>query len=361
MDQILVPDYYEAFHCKCGRCRRPCCDGWGISLSEHEYFKLLGLACEPRLRHKLDDAIVLSRLGSPEAYASFRPNYLAQCPMLDDDGLCLLQKEKGEAELPLVCRLYPRAVKRYGSLTELSLSCSCEAAVELLLSDTAPLRLHPAGISLPFEGLPVYADAPEKDVLRHRLAELLSTPGLPLDSRLAQACELVSGEAPARGGERKSALQKAYRMLELLSGVSDSLRECSEEAMDYLGADGDEGLLPRFDRAEARLYALFDDPEALAGRLIANHLLYESLPYTPDCESPDTAMAAFFTAVALLKLIAVGGMAAHDEPSRFVDLVAGANRFIEHSDFYRVVSRLEHPSAKETFEKFEGMIKKRKI
>ena len=52
----LVPDYYQAFRCKTGQCRTPCCDGWPVTFSMPDYFKLLSVECSPELKRQLDSA-----------------------------------------------------------------------------------------------------------------------------------------------------------------------------------------------------------------------------------------------------------------------------------------------------------------
>ena len=36
--EIWCPEYDARFHCKGGACRSSCCTGWGISLTQDEYF-----------------------------------------------------------------------------------------------------------------------------------------------------------------------------------------------------------------------------------------------------------------------------------------------------------------------------------
>lgn len=356
MSRILVPDYFEQFRCKCGDCRRPCCDGWGINVDEHEYFTLIGIECSTRLRHKLDDAFVVEPLATPDEYASIRPNYLEQCPMLDDDGLCLLQKEKGEAVLPLVCRLYPRAIKQYGARHEMCMSCSCEETVELLMASDAPLSLHETDAELPFDGLFVYGDDPERDRIRHACIAAMSDLSIPLVKRLEVIGTFCCAKPAEAEADRREGLSALCHILTMLAHRSRSMREYSEKTLAYLDTEDKDELLRRFDAAEAHLYALLPDVEAKAGRIISNHMLYESFPYSPDCESPDTAFAAFCTAVALLKLLCVCDMADSDKLSDLADVLAGANRFIEHSDYYRVCSRLEHPHGMAVFARFAAVI-----
>lgn len=355
---VLVPDYLEQFHCKCGECRHPCCDGWGISVGEKEYYTLLGISCSSRLRHKLDDAFVISPMPTEEAYASISPNYLEQCPMLDEDGLCLLQKEKGEDILPTVCRMYPRAVKKYGDRHELSLSCSCEATVEQLMKSTAPLTLREIRTELAFDGISVYGDDPARDRLRYDLIFTMSDSSISVPERLTRICELCCGKTPDTFGSREDALRSLRTLLEILCRHSESMRICGEKALGFLSSGNDENPVGLFDAAEDHLYGLIPSIEAYAGRIISNHMLYESFPYVPGCDSPDTAFAAFCTAVALLKVLCVCGMSDSDRMEDFVDILAFANRFIEHTDFYRLCSHISHPEGAGTLSRFAPLLRR---
>lgn len=88
---FLVPDYYEDFRCKGGACRRTCCDGWGISVTQAEYFRLLGMDCPPDLRRRIDVAFHAPETPSPERFRLITPTWRADCPMRAPDGLCALQ------------------------------------------------------------------------------------------------------------------------------------------------------------------------------------------------------------------------------------------------------------------------------
>ena len=151
----LVPDYFPEFHCKMGACRRPCCEGWPVSITMTDYFRLIGLDCSQELRRRLDCCLHIAPHPSPEAYAQITPRYDGHCPLHMEDGRCALHAELGEGVLAAVCRLYPRGA-RTGEFHECSCANSCEAVPELLLHRDAPLRF----INVPLApGLP---EAPER-------------------------------------------------------------------------------------------------------------------------------------------------------------------------------------------------------
>ena len=142
---MIKADYYDKFKCKCGDCRSVCCGGWGITVSDEEYFRLIGLDCPAELRYILDCALAVVDDPCPERYAMMKPSYTGKCRLINEEGLCSLQIACGEEVLPAVCRMYPR------SLTENHAGCSasCERVVEMLmraepLSFSSPLPRHAA-------------------------------------------------------------------------------------------------------------------------------------------------------------------------------------------------------------------------
>ena len=88
----IAPDYYDRFRCKGGACRNSCCMGWGISVDMKEYFRLIGLDCSPRLHARLECAFHQPDTPSPERYALISPDWRGDCPMHDEDGLCMLHR-----------------------------------------------------------------------------------------------------------------------------------------------------------------------------------------------------------------------------------------------------------------------------
>ena len=63
IQQILVPEYFPKFQCKCGACRSCCCKGWGVCVSRDDYFRLVGMNCTASLRKRLDVADLRADLG----------------------------------------------------------------------------------------------------------------------------------------------------------------------------------------------------------------------------------------------------------------------------------------------------------
>ncbi len=63
-----------------------------------------------------------------------------RCAMLDDNGLCDLQREAGEQALCETCRIYPRHTEEYEDVREYSLSLSCPEAARRMLTRPDSVR-----------------------------------------------------------------------------------------------------------------------------------------------------------------------------------------------------------------------------
>ena len=351
-----VPSYYKDFICKCGACRHTCCDGWGITVSEAEYFRLLGEDCPDDLRHRLDNALTVLDFPTEERYGYLRPNYLGNCKLLREDGLCALHAGCGEDALPLICRLYPRAVKRYGDRHEIVISNSCERVLEMLMDSSDTLTFSDVAVDLPFDGLPVYDADPAKDALRYRAIGIMSDRSMPIPARLSKIGRDICGEAAVPADDKITAIHEMRRCVEQLEAHSDSVRTAADKAFSYLGDTSDEEAYDLFVSAEQKLYAVLPDIEAYAERIIVNHMAYESFPYASGCTSLSGAFAALVSSVALLKFLSVCGAAVSACREELIDLLAGVYRFVEHTDYYALSSKRAHICGSAVFARFAKLL-----
>jgi len=130
--QIFKSAYYDRFRCIAGSCPDSCCKEWDVQVDETSaaYYRTLPGALGDRLREVLreeDGETVMTIVDS-------------RCPMWQDDGLCRIQAELGEAALCKTCREFPRLTHDYGDFIEYGLELSCpEAARFILDAEPAPL------------------------------------------------------------------------------------------------------------------------------------------------------------------------------------------------------------------------------
>lgn len=134
IDKDLRPSYYDEFHCLMSACQLSCCQGgWHIGFSKNDYEIIKRQKGSPDLNERLDHCMRRVRKGSfaGEDYGEFVLQNGA-CPLWKD-GICSLQREKGEAVLPKVCRVFPRNEGYVASgYFERSLGLGCEAVLSLL-------------------------------------------------------------------------------------------------------------------------------------------------------------------------------------------------------------------------------------
>lgn len=126
--KLRVPYYYDEFRCIAGECKDNCCvGGWEIDIDEetYEYYQQM----TGKIGEKLRSSIVESEDG--EHCFKLVDN---RCPMLTEEGLCVVHKELGEKYLGVVCSQFPRYSEYYGTIKESGIGMACEEAARLMLS-----------------------------------------------------------------------------------------------------------------------------------------------------------------------------------------------------------------------------------
>lgn len=359
----LVPDYYPQFSCKMGACRHTCCEGWPITFSMRDYFKLLSLNCSPELRVKLDCALHLCERPTPEGYAQIVPRYDGKCPMYLPDGRCRLHAELGENVLADVCRLYPRGVRNRDSL-ECSCANSCEAVVELLLKRDAPLG---------FRKIPLSLEAPEKNERRHhfetmgreeeirlwfisflkrreyaltRRIMMLGEAMKVMDQALSERDEvrlealltgaeniIVPAEIRPREAQLRFGLDTAGHMLEIMDERSESIRSYGEAALTYFRSGNTE--FRQFSMARRHFEALIPNWQNWFEHMLVNHMFFTQFPFQDRPVSLKDEYLALCAVYILLRFLCLGWMAGREDAEAAIDVASATFRLVEHTEFDR--------------------------
>ena len=140
--QTLKFNYYDEFACTGPECEDTCCQHWKIFLTKSEYMNFKKMDCSPELRATLDSSFKRVKTGNETQYAKVEFREDGKCPLFGEDGLCMLQKEKGESALTFVCSVFPRNWSQIGgSVAAFTLTPTCYHVVELLMQ-------HPEGLVL---------------------------------------------------------------------------------------------------------------------------------------------------------------------------------------------------------------------
>lgn len=336
VDKDLRPAYYDDFHCLAQDCKLSCCKGWSIPFNKKDYLSLKRQTCSPELESRMDQALRRIRKGrlAETFYGEFDMSS-GVCPLLQEDGLCALQREKGHAALPYVCRSYPRseAYQTSGYL-ERSLSTSCEGVLKLLWelpdgidfrSDTLPKRgqkrfQHSGGpLSLRFGEIREWCvdllqnrhfSLPERIMLMgmglQRLTEgedietwlpwaralpnsivpdsLLSAPGEKALIMFLTDMKGILGPVPDKE-KIKITIQRAGSDHKETQGIywPNRLTHLQRATLELLG-DWESVKIQPYRDAQIRYERQFHDHPYFMENLMVNIFLYEGFPYTASAE-----------------------------------------------------------------------------
>ncbi len=367
-EPYLVPDYFPAFSCKMGACRRPCCEGWPISVTMKDYFTLLGADCSPELRRKLDCGLHLAEHPTEDAYAQILPRYDGVCPLHLPDGRCALHAECGPEMLAAVCRLYPRGV-RNGDTRECSCANSCEAVLEMLLNREEPLTFitvredfalpdapprqhffHAAGREQEIR-LWLIAQLQKREYSLPRRILLLGEALRAMDDALnakdsLHVDRLLSGEMPIPvpampipgREELLGGLHAVEQMLTLLDRSSNSIRAYVEQALGYFRRQADP--FAAYEAANARFTAILPQWETWLEHLLVNHMFFVQFPFQDRPVSLKDEYLSLCAVYTLLRCLLVGCLAEGGNQVRAVDVAAAAFHLVDHTEFDRYAAPL---------------------
>lgn len=134
MKPVYVPNYYLSFRCIADACRHSCCIGWEIDVDPEALARYDGVqgTMGARLRASID------READPPCFILTEDE---RCPFLNQNGLCDLITELGEDALCHICADHPRFRNVLFDRVELGLGMCCEAAAQLILSQTEPFSV----------------------------------------------------------------------------------------------------------------------------------------------------------------------------------------------------------------------------
>ncbi len=125
--KVVALAKYASFQCMAGNCPSTCCAGWSILVDRKDFMRFQEL--EPEwLRED-----ILSNIKHKDSKYYFQNTKDGKCAMLDQDGLCRIQRNTSEEMLCNTCRKYPRLIRSMGEILYLSMAASCPVVAEYLV------------------------------------------------------------------------------------------------------------------------------------------------------------------------------------------------------------------------------------
>ncbi len=331
-NEFLFPEYFADFSCKCGDCRATCCHGWGIALSQDEYFRITGAEYSPELRRRVDVAFkpATNPAPTPERYALISYNWLGKCPLQTDEGLCSLHRELGEGAIPTICRRYPRCV-RVAPVHEACTSTSCEYTLELLYRDDEPVHFVRREIEVYDEEYDTPAavamSSDEYASVREKAFSTISDRSFTIDTRL----ENLAREGGVSLPYYMMPTADAAALYERLLKTSGSLLELDDDVSAYY-ADGSD--VSRFSLDSVEKMDIYLE------KMLVNHIFYKAFPRSFEGSTPSDEIAALVAVRGLHRYVTEAYLGVHGwSVDNFVDVTAKLFRMIEHSRFDEIAAR----------------------
>lgn len=135
---VLAPRYLAEFSCLGSACPENCCTGWTVQIDKPAYQRYRAVREQP-LAGLFERHLQRKPTGGARGHAVILLREDKSCPLLDEQALCRIHAQLGEAALSDTCRDYPRQLGLDGALPRLHATLSCPEAARLALADAAAL------------------------------------------------------------------------------------------------------------------------------------------------------------------------------------------------------------------------------
>ena len=135
--KLYAPGYYKNFSCIADKCTHSCCIGWEIDIDSDTMAKYTSVT--HGYGKQIRDSIDVT--DTPH----FRLTDGERCPHLDQQGLCRIISNLGEAYLCDICREHPRFYNDTSRGREVGLGMACEEACRIILESDEYARMIEIG------------------------------------------------------------------------------------------------------------------------------------------------------------------------------------------------------------------------
>lgn len=202
---FIKPWFYDDFRCVSSRCTDNCCIGWEIDVDDEALKKYGSITGEfgQRLKNNLQK--------SSDGSICFRLCRGERCAFLNNDNLCDIIINCGEAALCDICREHPRFYEWFPGVTECGLGLCCEEVCRLIVEAEQDFQLVEHN-----DGEKISVEHKEDIVLsdryifisafREALFDILSSDSLSLEEKLVKILsktESITGEKITLNSDEK--------------------------------------------------------------------------------------------------------------------------------------------------------------
>lgn len=127
--KVYILGAYVKFKCMAQDCPATCCSGWKIVVDREAYTRF------KKIKNTELKKDILSNIVNTNGTLSFKNMVNGKCAMLDEDGLCRIQRKSDEKTLCNTCRKYPRLSYKNGENMVLSMAASCPVVINYLCQE----------------------------------------------------------------------------------------------------------------------------------------------------------------------------------------------------------------------------------
>lgn len=139
MAKCIQPSYVKNFKCDGKFCDCRCCRDWQILVDDDAYKKFFEL--DDDARAKIFQNIDVKTSNEGVELRTFKMRDDGRCILLDDDGLCGIQKKYGEDFLAAICQSFPRVTYQLDENIFLqSMTLTCPVAAQIILLPSKPIK-----------------------------------------------------------------------------------------------------------------------------------------------------------------------------------------------------------------------------
>ncbi len=124
----IILGLYNNFSCAAGSCTSTCCSGWRIEVSNEAFLRFVNIS------NQILREDILSNIYEADGKRYFATKSNGRCSMLDNDGLCRIQKNLGEGMLCNTCRKFPRLISNHNGLLWISMAASCPVTADYIIN-----------------------------------------------------------------------------------------------------------------------------------------------------------------------------------------------------------------------------------